>query len=119
MELGYYDTLRAFGRSRGCAYAVDSGADSSADAEAFRAAFDACLLYTSPVRSDHKVGVVLQGSLYKVLGGIRVQCVITVRKLEIVALRKGKPGIPRAGNTLVLLIHHHDAGCLLYTSRCV
>ena len=41
MELGYYDTLRAFGRIRGCAYAVDSGADSSADAEAFRAAFDA------------------------------------------------------------------------------
>ena len=40
-ELGYYDTLRAFGRIRGCAYAVDSGADSSADAEAFRAAFDA------------------------------------------------------------------------------
>ena len=40
MELGYYDTLRAFGL-RGCAYAVDSGADSSADAEAFRAAFDA------------------------------------------------------------------------------
>ena len=40
MELGYYDTLRAFGRIRGCAYAVDSGADSSADAEAFRAAFD-------------------------------------------------------------------------------
>ena len=31
MELGYYDTLRAFGRIRGCAYAVDSGADSSAD----------------------------------------------------------------------------------------
>ena len=41
MELGYYDTLRAFGRIRGCAYAVDNGADSSADAEAFRAAFDA------------------------------------------------------------------------------
>ena len=41
MELGYYDTLRAFGRIRGCAYAVDSGADSSAAAEAFRAAFDA------------------------------------------------------------------------------
>ena len=41
IELGYYDTLRAFGRIRGCAYAVDSGADSSADAEAFRAAFDA------------------------------------------------------------------------------
>lgn len=40
MELGYYDTLRAFGRIRGCAYAVDSSADSSADAEAFRAAFD-------------------------------------------------------------------------------
>ena len=42
----------------------------------------------------------------------QVQCVITVRKLDIVALRKGKPGIPRAGNTLVLLIHHHDAGVL-------
>ena len=54
----------------------------------------------------------LQGSLYKVLGVIRVQCIITVRKLDIVALRKGKPGIPRAGNALVLLIHHHDAGVL-------
>ncbi len=41
IELGYYDTLRAFGRVRGCAYAVDNGPDSSADAEAFRAAFDA------------------------------------------------------------------------------
>ena len=41
MELGYYDTLRAFGRVRGCAYAVDNGADSSADAAAFRARFDA------------------------------------------------------------------------------
>ena len=41
MELGYYDTLRAFGRIRGCAYAVDSGEASSADAAAFRAKFDA------------------------------------------------------------------------------
>ena len=30
IELGYHDTLRAFGRLRGCAYAVDSGAESSA-----------------------------------------------------------------------------------------
>ena len=41
VELGYYDTLRAFGRVRGCAYAVDNGPDSSADATAFRARFDA------------------------------------------------------------------------------
>ena len=41
MELGYYDTLRAFGRVRGCAYAVDNGPESSADAEAFRSRFDA------------------------------------------------------------------------------
>ena len=41
IELGYYDTLRAFGRVRGCAYAVDNGPDSSADAAAFRARFDA------------------------------------------------------------------------------
>ena len=41
IELGYYDTLRAFGRIRGCAYAVDSGEASSADAAAFRAKFDA------------------------------------------------------------------------------
>ena len=40
VELGYYDTLRAFGRVRGCAYAVDNGPDSSADAAAFRARFD-------------------------------------------------------------------------------
>ena len=38
IELGYHDTLRAFGRLRGCAYAVDSGAESSADAAAFHAA---------------------------------------------------------------------------------
>ena len=38
---GSYDTLRAFGRVRGCAYAVDNGPDSSADAAAFRARFDA------------------------------------------------------------------------------
>ena len=41
VELGYYDTLRAFGRVRGCAYAVDNGPGSSADAAAFRARFDA------------------------------------------------------------------------------
>ena len=41
IELGYYDTLRAFGRLRGCAYAVDNGPESSADAEAFRSRFDA------------------------------------------------------------------------------
>ena len=41
VELGYHDTLRAFGRLRGCAYAVDSGAESSADAAAFHAAFEA------------------------------------------------------------------------------
>ena len=41
MELGYYDTLRAFGRLRGCAYAVDNGPESSADAEVFRSRFDA------------------------------------------------------------------------------
>ena len=63
-----------------------------------------------PVRGDHKVGAVLQGGLHKVLGVIGIQKVIAVRKLDIVALRKGKPGVPRAGNTLVLLVHHHDAG---------
>ena len=41
IELGYHDTLRAFGRIRGCAYAVDSGPASSADAAAFRAKFEA------------------------------------------------------------------------------
>lgn len=41
MELGYYDTLRAFGRVRGCAYAVETGGQSSADAAVFRAQFDA------------------------------------------------------------------------------
>ena len=41
VDLDYYDTLRAFGRVRGCAYAVDNGPDSSADAAAFRARFDA------------------------------------------------------------------------------
>ena len=41
IELGYYDTLRAFGRLRGCAYAVASEPESSADAARFRAKFDA------------------------------------------------------------------------------
>ena len=41
IELGYYDTLRAFGRLRGCAYAVASDPESSADATRFRAKFDA------------------------------------------------------------------------------
>ena len=65
-----------------------------------------------PVGGDHKVGIMLQSSLHKVLGVIGVQCVVAVRKLDIIALRKGKPGVPRAGNTLVLLIHHYDAGVL-------
>lgn len=41
IELGYYDTLRAFGKLRGCAYAVSSDPQSGADAAAFRAKFDA------------------------------------------------------------------------------
>ena len=41
IELGYYDTLRAFGRIRGCAYAVEAGGQSEADAAVFRAQFDA------------------------------------------------------------------------------
>ena len=54
----------------------------------------------------------LQSSLHKVLGVIGIQCVITVRKLDIVAVCKDKPGIPRAGNALVFLVHHHDAWIL-------
>ena len=41
MELGYYDTLRAFGRIRGCAYAVDNSPESSMDAAVFRVKFEA------------------------------------------------------------------------------
>lgn len=41
MELGYYDTLRAFGRIRGCAYAVEAGTASVDEAIRFRAQFDA------------------------------------------------------------------------------
>ena len=41
IELGYYDTLRAFGRIRGCAYAVDNGPESSMDAAVFRVKFEA------------------------------------------------------------------------------
>ena len=41
MELGYFDTLRAFGRIRGCAYAVDNEGQSAADADAFSARFAA------------------------------------------------------------------------------
>ena len=50
IELGYHDTLRAFGRLRGCAYAVDSGAESSADAAAFHAAFE---VVQKDVREKH------------------------------------------------------------------
>ena len=41
MELGYYDTLRAFGRLRGCAYAVAKNEQTAQDAAAFRQRFDA------------------------------------------------------------------------------
>ena len=41
IELGYYDTLRAFGKLRGCAYAISSDMESGADAARFRAKFDA------------------------------------------------------------------------------
>ena len=41
IELGYYDTLRAFGRLRGCAYAIAKSGASDADATAFRKRFDA------------------------------------------------------------------------------
>ena len=42
--------MRAFGRLRGCAYAVDSGAESSADAAAFHAAFE---VVQKDVREKH------------------------------------------------------------------
>ncbi len=41
MALGYFDTLRAFGRIRGCAYAVDDEGQSAADASRFAARFAA------------------------------------------------------------------------------
>ncbi len=41
IELGYYDTLRAFGRLRGCAYAVAKNEQTAQDAAAFRQQFDA------------------------------------------------------------------------------
>ena len=41
IELGYHDTLRAFGRLRGCAFAVSNDPASSADAAAFHAKFEA------------------------------------------------------------------------------
>ena len=41
IELGYYDTLRAFGRLRGCAYAVAKNEQTAQDAAAFRQRFDA------------------------------------------------------------------------------
>ena len=41
MELGYYDTLRAFGRLRGCAYAVAKNEQTAQDAAEFRQRFDA------------------------------------------------------------------------------
>ena len=41
IELGYYDTLRAFGRLRGCAYAVAKNEQTAQDAAAFRQRFGA------------------------------------------------------------------------------
>lgn len=41
IELGYYDTLRAFGRLRGCAYAVAKNEQTAQDAAAFRQRFNA------------------------------------------------------------------------------
>ena len=41
IELGHYDTLRAFGRLRGCAYAVAKNEQTAQDAAAFRQRFDA------------------------------------------------------------------------------
>ena len=41
IELGYYDTLRAFGRLRGCAYAVAKNEQTALDAAVFRQRFDA------------------------------------------------------------------------------
>ena len=41
IELGYYDTLRAFGRLRGCAYAVAKNEQTAQDAAAFRQRFAA------------------------------------------------------------------------------
>jgi len=40
IQLGYHDTLRAFGRLRGCGFAVSNDPASSADAAAFHAKFE-------------------------------------------------------------------------------
>lgn len=43
MELGYYDTLRTFGRVRGTAYALRAGAPFETETKAFRSGYDALL----------------------------------------------------------------------------
>lgn len=48
IELGYYDTRRAMGYLRGCAYAVSCDAQSCADAAAFHAKFERVFLRTAP-----------------------------------------------------------------------
>ena len=60
MELGYYDTLRAFGRLRGCAYAVESDGRSGEDATRFRAQFDAVQRY---VRARYPVTLMTDAAL--------------------------------------------------------
>ena len=60
MELGYYDTLRSFGRIRGCAYAVDDEGQSAVDAAEFRAKFD---LLQKQVREKYPVTLTAQAAL--------------------------------------------------------
>ena len=89
VELGYYDTLRAFGRVRGCAYAVDNGPDSSADAAAFRARFDAV---QKAVREKYPVTLTADAAL------------LLARMKDAGNRGRGRGGRPHG------VLHHPDAG---------
>ena len=60
IALGYHDTLRAFGRLRGCAFAVANSPASSADAAVFRAKFE---LVQKQVREKYPVTLTADAAL--------------------------------------------------------
>ncbi len=94
VELGYYDTLRAFGRVRGCAYAVDNGPDSSADAAAFRARFDAV---QKAVREKYPVTLTADAALL----------LARMKDAELAPLETVAEDVGRRPHGV---LHHPDAG---------
>ena len=65
-----------------------------------------------PVRCNDQIGVVRFGSSHQPLGKIRVEIIVAVHKLHILALCKGHAAVAGLRHTGIGFVHQNDAGVL-------